>query len=383
MAVEEIKAHNEFMQVVSDIRAAVDARDGEAAAAKTVAEKAADDLKKAWAKIDELEAKSNRPVSIVSKSDEEALQHKNMNMQLKQMGLDAIGRKGNYQISGNTTGGYTVDSILADQIIRKQRDYDPIRNYARVVTISGGSPLLVPRITTIQTGGFTSETSARSAGSAAVFEQRTITPHPVYAEVLATYAVLEDSAFDLEALILDEAAKTLAYYEGYNFLNGNGSGVPYGILNDSGVLANYETAGNDVLTADALVKLPFKVKSYYHDGAIFLMKPATMAAAVALKDGTSGTIGGFYFHADPNGPYRYSFNGYPAVMSDSVPTLANTSYSVVFGNLNKGYWIVDVAGSMHIIADPYTTKGWMTYHVEKRVGGNVVDPDAFAVIVTS
>jgi len=190
MAVEEIKANNEFMQVVSDIREAVAARDGEVAASKAVAEKAAEDLKKAWQKIDEIEAKANRPSAILSKDEEFKSKWAGFNTQLKDMGLAALGRKANYQITSNSTGGYTVPTLMADEIIRKQRDYDPVRALARNVTISNGSPLVVPRITTIQTGGFTAETSSRTAGSAAVFEQLIITPHPVYAEFLATYAVL-------------------------------------------------------------------------------------------------------------------------------------------------------------------------------------------------
>lgn len=373
MAIEETKVNNEFMQVVADIREAVKSRENDMAVVKEVAEKAAADLQKAWAKIDELESKANRPAVDVKAAEYEK--------QSKE--FDAFLRRKDYQINGNTAGGYLVPPLMYNEIIRKERDFDPIRQLARVISISGGSPLYVPRITTNQTGGFTTETDSRTESTAAAIEQRPLTPFPLYTQVQATYALLEDAAFDVQGLILEESAKSLAYHEGAAFIGGNGTTAPSGILSDAGVTGNYETAGNDVLTADALVKLPFKVKQCYHNGAVYLMSPSTMAAAVALKDGTSGTIGAYYFHPEPTGPYKWTFNGYPCYLSDSVPDLGNVVYPVIFGNVRMGYTIADVANSLRIIIDPYSQKGVITYHIEKRVAGNVVDPDAFAVIVTS
>ena len=365
---EELK---QVMDIVSEIRQTAEAGNKTSAELKAIFEKSGADLAK---RMDELEAKANRPA--IEQKDVKAAE-----WEKQSKAFDAFLRQKDYQISGNTNGGYTVPSLMYDEIIRKEREYDPIRQLARVVSISNGSPLYIPRITTNQTGGFTTETSSRTESTAAVFEQRPITPHPVYTQVQATYALLEDSAFDIQGMILEESAKSLAFYEGEKFVLGDGNGAPYGIMADAGVLANYETAGNDVLTADALVKVPFKVKSMYHNGAVYMMSPSTMAAAVTLKE--EATAGGYYFHPEPTGPYRYTFNGYPCVLSDTIADLANTAYVVMFGNVKVGYTIADVAGSMRIIVDPYSTKGVITYHIEKRVGGNVVDPDAFAVIVTS
>lgn len=362
----------EFMGVVTEIRAEVEKGNKESGESKAALAKMEADLAKFAKQLDEIESKAGRP----------AEESKALAFEAEKKAFDQVlRRKGNYQISGNTTGGYMVPTLMANEFIRLIRDNDPVRQYARTISISGGSPLVVPRVTTNQTGGFTTETTSRSASSAAVMEQRTITPHPVYTQVLATYALIEDAAFPIVDLIMEQSAEALAYYEGYNFLNGNGSGVPYGIMNDTDVKANYITAGNDVLTADALVQLPTKIRASYQTGAIYMMKPATLAAALVLKEGS--TTGGYYFHADPTADYKMKFNGWPVVLADSMPAIGDKTYPVVFGNFQRGYWIVDVANSMHIIVDPYTTKGYMTYHIEKRVGGNVVDPAAFAVIVTS
>lgn len=375
--------NKEINGLIGELRAKADERDKEikklseaTAETKQTLGKMQDDLTEKFQKqLDEMEAKLNRPIVGDTKAADYDREKKSF--------ADFLRRKGDYQISGNTTGGYTVPALMADEIIRKQRDYDPVRSLARNITISNGSPLNIPRITTVQTGGFTTETASRSISSAAVMEQRPITPHPLYTQVKVTYALLEDSAFDIAALISDEAARALAYYEGVSFVSGDGNGQPYGVLSDAGVLANAETAGNDVLTSDAIVKVPFKIKPYYQNGAVYMMSPSTMAATVALKNGTSGTIGEYYFHPAPNEAYKWTLNGFPVYLSDTIDDIGDQKTVAVFGNFQKGYWIADVAGSMRIIVDPYTVKGYMLYHFEKRVGANVVDPDAFAVIKTS
>lgn len=381
---EEKALRNEFMDVVSLLREENERKEAEikklgtaTGETKQAMDKMSDELVKASREIDELTAKLNRPAAPTSWKDDQSVKDFSNYMR---KGFDT---KGNYQISGNTTGGYTVPSLMADRIIGLMRSYDPVRQLARVINVSNGSPLLIPRITTNQTGGFIAETSTRTASAAAVFEQRSLTPHAVYTNVSITNALLEDSAFDMEQWIADECAKTLAYYEGKAFIDGNGNGQPYGLLNDATVLANYETAGNDVLTADSLVKLPFKLATQYLQGSnslAYLMRRSVMAAALTLKE--ESTTGGYYFHMEPAGPVKWTFNGYPCYLSDTVPALGNVVYPAIFGDF-KQYWIADVAGSMNLIRDPYTTKGYVVFHLEKRVGGQVADPAAFAVLKTS
>lgn len=376
---EEKALRNELMDVVTALREENERKDAEikslgtqTAETKQKMDRMADDLVKASKEIDELSSKIARPAEPMNWKDAP---------EVKEFGKYL--RKGNYQITSNTTGGYTVPSLMADRIIGLQRSYDPIRQLARVITVSNGSPLLIPHITTNQTGGFIAETGTRTASSAAIMEQRSITPHAIYTNVSITNALLEDSAFDMEQFIIDECAKTLAYYEGAAFVHGDGSNQPYGICDDATILALYETAGNDVLTADSIVKLPFKLATKYlqnGNSLAYLMHRSTMAAAVVLKE--ESTTGGYYFHPEPTGPYKYTINGYPCYLSDSMTELGSVVYPAVFGDFSQ-YWVADVAGSMNLIRDPYTTKGYVIFHMEKRVGGNVADPNAFAVLKTT
>jgi len=325
--------------------------------------------------LDELEAKAKAPgLSMETKAEQ---------LTKAKSDLADILRKGNYQITGNTSGGYTVPAILSEDLILKMRPYDPMRSLSTVVSISGGSPYYIPRVTTAQTGGWRTETTAASASTPGVFEQRSITPHSVYTQVTVTRALVEDSKYDIVAHIMNESAEAIAYMEGKEFVSGDGNGVPTGVMSDATVLANYETAGDDALTADALVKVPLKLPTRYLMGGnlAYLVNRKTMAAVLTLK--TASTSGDFYFHAEPNQAYKWTLNGYPVYLSDSMPDIGNATCPVLFGNFSKGYRIIDVADSMFIVRNEITSPGFITFHVEKRTGGRVANPDCFAVVKTS
>lgn len=377
---DERELKQEFMGVVEQLRTENEAslkslkgigeKTGETKAAMAKIEA---DLIKLSRDIDDAANKANRPPTTTPLLNE-----------AEKKGFNNYVRKGDYQILSDSTGGYTVPDLMSDEIIRLMQPYDPIRAMGRVITISGGSPLNIPHITTNQTGGFVAETATRSTKNAAIMEQRVITPHAMYTNITASNAILQDSAYDIERFIVDEAAKSFAYYEGAAFVHGDGSGQPYGIMDDTTVLANAVTSvTNDLTNADDYVQLPFKLATQYlQSGAKlgYILNRATMAAAMVLKEGSSGSVGKYYFHPTPNGPYHWTFNGYPVYLSDSMSDVANGAYVALFGDFSQ-YWIVDVAGSMRMLRDPYTSKGNVVFHIERRVGGNVADPGAFSVLV--
>lgn len=377
---DERELKQEFTGVVEGLRAENEASlknlkgIGERTAeTKQVMARMQDDLVKLSRQIDEAAAKANRPDAAKAEHDE-----------VQRKGLVEYLRKGDYQISGDSGGGYTVPDLIADQIIGLMRTYNPVRQFARTLTVSSGSPLYIPRVTTNQTGGFVAETATRAASSAAVFEQRAITPHAVAVNITATNALLQDSAFDMEQWIVDEAAKSFAQYEGTAFITGDGNGQPYGIMADAGVLANYlTTAADDAIGADDFVKLPFEIATQYNinpNTCAYIMNRTTMAAAMVLKTGALGAIGGYYFHPSPSDSFPWRLNGYPVVLMDSMADVASGAYPVAFGDLSQ-YWIADTSGGWNVVRDPFTSKGNVVFHIERRVGGNVADPDAFAVMV--
>ena len=69
------------------------------------------------------------------------------------------------------------------------------------------------------------------------------------------------------------------------------------------------------------------------------------------------------------------------IYASSEMTTANGD-AVIYGNLRKGYQIVDRA-DIKIQRDPYSSKPFVIYYATKRVGGDVIDTNAIKVLKLS
>ena len=64
-----------------------------------------------------------------------------------------------------------------------------------------------------------------------------------------------------------------------------------------------------------------------------------------------------------------------------MPVVAKETKSIIFGDFSY-YQIVDRIG-IRILRDPFTSKPYIRFYTTKRVGGDVVNPDAFKGLITS
>ena len=70
--------------------------------------------------------------------------------------------------------------------------------------------------------------------------------------------------------------------------------------------------------------------------------------------------------------------GYPVVINDNMPTQADGSYSVAFGDFST-YQIAERSG-LHLIRDVFTSKGSTIFHVTRRIGGALNTPDGLGLL---
>src|ERR1041385_7376894 len=67
---------------------------------------------------------------------------------------------------------------------------------------------------------------------------------------------------------------------------------------------------------------------------------------------------------------RASLMTFPVVEAEDMPDISPNSFSVAFGDFNRGYLIVDRAG-VTVLRDPYTAKPYVLFYTrseERRVG---------------
>lgn len=301
--------------------------------------------------------------------------------------LSELERKA-FQMGSDVDGGYLIDEEMDREITRVAGTVSAMRGICDVRTI--GKASLEMRVKT-------SGTAARWVGEGEAGGETTNPKYAkieIYAEEMeiepwAYNSALEDADYAIEADITDEAGIGFGEGEAAGFISGNGVKKPRGILSYD-VVANasyawgkigYIASGGAGAFAssnpgDNIIDLLHSLKSQYRNGAVLLMADTTLAALRKIKDGT----GNFYlFNPDPTGEFAGLVLGKPVVIDDNMPAVAANSYSIAYGNFNRGYRIVDRKGVM-LIRDNLTTKGTTKFNFRKRVGGGVKNFEAIKLM---
>ena len=290
-------------------------------------------------------------------------------------------------VGSNPDGGYLVPPEVETQIGERLTAISPIRSIAGNRTISG-NVYKKPFMTAGPAVGWVGETDARTQTASPTLDELSFPAMELYAMPAATATLLEDSAVNIDQWIAQEVEQVFAAQEGTAFVTGDGSNKPKGFL-------SYTTAANDswswgnigyVATgaagafpssdsSDVLVDLVYAVNAGHRQNGAFVMNRKTQSSIRKFKDGS----GNYLWQPPAIAGGRASLMTFPVIEAEDMPDVAANSFSVAFGDFNRGYLVVDRAG-VTVLRDPYTAKPYVLFYTTKRVGGGVQDFDAIKLL---
>jgi HK97 family phage major capsid protein len=293
-------------------------------------------------------------------------------------------------LAGTTeaAGGYAVPEEIDAEIGRLLTSISPIRAIANVVRVgSSGYRKLVTAGGT--PSGWVSETAGRPETATPTFIEVAPPFGELYANPAASQAMLDDSAFDVEAWLAQEIATEFARAEGSAFVSGNGVNRPKGFLSGATsaqtdgsrpfgtlqYLATGAAGGFGANPADKLIDLVQALRPPYRQGAAFVMNSATASAIRKFKT----VDGAFLWQAGLVSGQPDMLLGYPVVEAEDMPDVAADSLSVAFGNFRAGYLIAERTETQ-ILRDPYTNKPFVHFYATKRIGGQVANSEAIKLL---
>jgi HK97 family phage major capsid protein len=287
----------------------------------------------------------------------------------------------------NPDGGYLVPAEVETQIGQRLTAISPIRSIAGVRTISS-TVYKKPFMTAGPAVGWVGETDARTTTASPTLDELSFPATELYAMPAATAVLLEDSAVNIDEWIAQEVEQVFAAQEGTAFVSGNGTNKPKGFLayttidNDDwewGKIGYVPTGAAGAFPStnpsDILVDLVYSVNAGYRQNGAFVMNRKTQSTIRKFKD----TAGNYLWQPPAVAGGRASLMTFPVVEAEDMPDVAANSYSVAFGDFNRGYLIVDRAG-VTVLRDPYTAKPYVLFYTTKRVGGGVQDFDAIKLL---
>ena len=301
-------------------------------------------------------------------------------------GLKAIEEKA-MSIGSGPDGGYLVPTPAETEILRRMAAISPIRSIASVRAISTATFKKAFSLSG-PASGWVAEADARPQTGNQQIADMTFPAMELYAMPAATQSLLDDAAVDIEQWIAEEIDTVFAEQEGAAFVSGNGTNKPTGFLSYTksttaawswGKTAYILTGAAGAFPAsnpsDVLVDLIYAAKAGYRQNARFVMNRKTQAAIRKFKSST----GDYLWEPPASVGAPATLMNFPVVEAEDMPDVAADSFSVAFGDFQRGYLIVDRLG-IRVLRDPYSSKPYVLFYTTKRVGGGIQDFDAIKLL---
>ena len=289
------------------------------------------------------------------------------------------------QTGVDALGGYAVPFALDRKILSKVRDLNVMRRLCSSQSVS--TPETYWNVDLGGTdAGWVGELTPRPNTNVPQLARAGITWGEIYANPKASYRLLDDALFNVEAWYSQKVAETFADYEEEAFLTGNGTNKPKGLLDYDYVatadgsrdFGKFQKITSATLTADTIIDLYYSLRQVYRgNNTAWLMNPSTIQALRKLKDGNQNYI---WIDNIANGMVG-TLLGRPVYESRFMPDF-NTAgnKAILFGDFKKAYTIFDLHG-LRIVRDVYTDKTSVQFYTSKRVGNMVQDSCAVKCLV--
>jgi HK97 family phage major capsid protein len=291
----------------------------------------------------------------------------------------------------NPDGGFNVPTDMSGRIIAKVQLMSPLRQYANVQAISVNA-LEGPVDNQEADAGWVGEAQARPNTGTPKTAMYRIPVHERYAKPKATQTLLDDSVIDVEAWLSRKVADKFARQEAVAFITGDGVDKPRGILAPTlaatkdasrawGTVEKVKTGAAGAFVAapnggDVFINTIAALHSKYWSGALFIMNRYTLAEVMKLKDGE----GNYLWMPDFTQGSTGTLKGFRVDASfDHMPDVGAGAKAIAFGNFAEAYQIVDRQG-IRVLRDPYSSKPFVEFYTTSRVGGDVLNSEAYKVI---
>jgi HK97 family phage major capsid protein len=284
----------------------------------------------------------------------------------------------------NPNGGYLVPIAVSSRIIGKIYESSPLRQLASIENI-GTDTLEIPVDTDEASCGWVGEEQTRAETNTPTIGVQRIAVHEIYAKPKATQKFLEDAAINVEQWLAMKTGDKMGRTEATAFVSGTGINQPRGILTytagSSGVRGTIKQVASGhatLITGDVITKMPLQIKTPYLANARWLMKRSSVEAVMLLKDGQ----GQYLWRPGLQAGVPSVLAGYPLLPADDMPAIGAGTLPIAFGDFRAGYTVVDRLG-ITTLRDPFSAKPFVEFYSRKRVGGDVTDFEAFALVVIS
>lgn len=323
-------------------------------------------------RIQALEAKSQRLNVQADKAEKAETKAYLEAMHMAGMSFGGLNKA--LTIAGDAPGYVMVPEQITREFLHNLLDYSPVRTLADVRQAASHT-VKIPIRTGVTNAQWVGETAART-GSEPTFDEMSISIKEIGTFVDISLQAMQDSDIAAEEIAL-ALAEDFGEKEARALVVG-GAGAqaalePQGIMTNS-TIATYANGHAANLSADALIRMMYKLRGRYRNKGVWLMNGDTLGVLRTLKDGEGNHI----WKRDYTAGQPETILGQPVLEAEHMPGIAANATPILFGDFKAGYRVYDRL-DLDTLGDPYTQRinGMYRIHARRRFGAGVVRPDAF------
>lgn len=280
-------------------------------------------------------------------------------------------------------GGYLVPTLVAADLVMLLKGYGWMRQVADQITTSTGATLAYPASDGTSESGELLTDNAPSTNADMTFLARGLNTCKVGSKVFTVpVELLQDSAVDLVAMVLQRAAERIGRTQNQLFTNGTGVAQPTGLVTAASV-GKVGIAGQTLtLIYDDLADLADSVDEAHlgmptkpgmpQTTAGWMLSQSMRKVVRKLKDSSGRPI-----WTPAIGSELPQLLDYPVFVNSDMPSPGANAKSVAFGNL-RSYLIRDALELKILRFDDsaFALKGQVGFLAIARTGGNLLDTGA-------
>jgi HK97 family phage major capsid protein len=270
-----------------------------------------------------------------------------------------------------SAGGYLIPTLMAQEMIRSERDMGAIATLCNELTTDSGETLNLPANTAHGVASWTAEGIGYTP-SDETFNQIGLGAYKSTAKIIVSEELLEDSSFALDSFLAREFGERLGVLQNTAFVLGDGSGKPTGLLSSntaSNVTTSTAAVGNTTsFSYSALVSAVFALPRQYRRNAAFVVNDTSARNLYLMVDSQNRPL--WSVNVAERGPD--TFLGYPIYTDPDIPTPGVGKISLLFGDFKRGYTVRRVRGAgMQRQNELHSDNGQVGFRAYERVDGKV------------
>ena len=227
-------------------------------------------------------------------------------------------------------GGLIIPKTLASEIEVALKSYGGMFEAVSIITTSHGGDLILPTINDTEAKATIVSEYDQSTRRAPSFGSVTLKAYTYRTPIVpVSQELLQDSAFNLDALLSTLLAESFARGINADLTNGTGTGKPTGVVN-AAVDSGAKPAAASI-TLDNIIDLIKSVNSAYARNGKFMFNRNTLWELAKIKDQS----GRYIWHESTRDGSPATLFGKEYILNDDIADIGAGNTSVLFGDFSK------------------------------------------------